>query len=94
MTDLDLNDFETGQELYSCPERRVLAATRTDSGECVRLTIFSADVSQHPEFRRAVKMDRAMLAMLQHQSIVRFLGDGESGGTLFFWTVASHSAPL
>lgn len=94
MTDLDLNDFETGQELYSCPERRVLTATRRDSGECVRLTIFSAEVSQHREFRRAVKMDRAMLAMLQHQSIVRFLGYGESGGTLFFWTVASGSAPL
>lgn len=86
MTDLDLNDFEAGQELCSCPERRVLSATRKDSGELVRLTIFSAEVSQHPEFRRAVKMDRAMLAMLQHQSIVRFLGYGESGGTLFLWT--------
>ncbi len=94
MTDLDLDDFETGQELYSCPERCVLSATHKDSGEHVRLTIFSADVSLHPEFRRAVKMDRAMLAMLQHQSIVRFLGYGESGGTLFFWTAASDFTPL
>ncbi len=94
MTDLDLNDFETGEELFSSPERRVLTAIRKDSGEPVRLTIFSVEISLRPEFRRAVKMDRAMLAMLQHQSIVRFLGYGESGGTLFLWTESSDFTPL
>ncbi len=94
MTQLDLNDFETRQELSSCPDWRVLAATRRDNGQAVRLTVFSAEISQYPEFRRAIKMDRAMLAMIQHQAIVKFLGDGESGGTLFLWTEASEFTPL
>lgn len=94
MTHLDLNDFETGQELNSCPDWRVLAATRRDNGQAVRLTVFSAEISQYPEFRRAIKMDRAMLAMLQHQAIVKFLGDGESGGILYLWTEASDFTPL
>ncbi len=94
MADLDLNEFEIGRELRSNPERRVVTATHRDSGETVRLTIFSAEISQRPEFRRAIKMDRTMLAMLQHQSIVKFLGDGESGGVLFLWTESSDFAPL
>ncbi|MEJ7594914.1 MAG: hypothetical protein WKF77_25590 [Planctomycetaceae bacterium] len=80
---LDLNDFEIGRELRSSPERRVVTATRRDTRESVRLTVFSAEISRRPEFRRAIKMDRSMLAMLQHQSIVKFRGDGESGGVLF-----------
>ena len=94
MIGVDLNDFETRQELSSCPDWRVLAATRRDNGQAVRLTVFSAEISQYPEFRRAIKMDRAMLAMIQHQAIVKFLGDGESGGTLFLWTEASEFTPL
>jgi len=90
----DLNDFEIGQKLQSYPEWCVLTAIRKDSGKPVRLTVFSGEISLRPEFRRAVKMDRAMLAMLQHQSIVKFLGYGESGGTLFLWTEASHFTPL
>ena len=94
MTDLDLNDFEIRHELRSYPERRMVTAIRRDSARTVRLTVFSAEISQRPEFRRAVKMDRSMLAMLQHQSIIKFLGDGEAGGVLFLWTEASDSRPL
>ena|GEM_PF-360569 len=94
MTDLDLNDFEIGREFSSCPERRVAAATRRDTGETVRLTVFSAEISQRPEFRRAIKMDRSMLTILQHQSIVKFLGYGESGGVLFLSTESSDFATL
>ena len=94
MTDLDLNDFEIGQELRLYPERRVLSAVHKVTGEAVRLTEFSAEISLGPEFRRAVKMDRAMLAMLKHQSILRFRGYGEAGGALFLVTDASELAPL
>ena len=94
MTDLDLNDFEIGRELRSCPERRVETATRRDTGETVWLTVFSAEISQRPEFRRAIKMDRTMLTMLQHQSIVKFLGYGESAGVVFLATESSEFAPL
>ncbi len=94
MTDLDLNDFEIGPELRSYPELRVLSAVHKATGEAVRLTAFSAEISLRPEFRRAVKMDRAMLAMLKHQSILRFRGYGEAGGTLFLATAACELAPL
>ena len=94
MTDLDLNDFEIGRELRSYPERRVVTATHRDTGESVWLTVFSAEISQRPEFRRAVKVDRAMLAMLQHQSIVKFLGYGESEGALLLATESSEFGPL
>ena len=94
MTDLDLNDFEIGRELRSYPERRVLAAVDRATGESVRLTEFSAEISLRPEFRRAVKMDRAMLAMLKHQSILKFRGSGEAGGALFLATDACELLPL
>ncbi len=94
MTDLDLNDFEIGREIRSFPERRVLAAVHKATGEAIRLTEFSAEISLRPEFRRAVKMDRAMLAMLKHQSILKFRGYGEAGGTLFLATDACELVPL
>lgn len=94
MTDLDLKDFDIGRELRSYPERRVVTAIRRDNGEAVWLTVFSAEMSQRPEFRRAVKLDRAMLGMLQHQSIVKFLGYGESEGVLLLATESSDFASL
>ncbi len=94
MTDLDLNDFEIGRELRADPERRVVTATRRDTGETARLTVFSSEISQRPEFRRAIKMDRSMLTMLQHQSIEKCLGYGESGGVLFLSTESSDFATL
>ena len=94
MTDLDLNDFEIGRELRSYPERRVLAAVSKATGQAIRLTEFSPEISLRPEFRRAVKMDRAMLAMLKHQSILKFGGYGEAGGTLFLATDACELSPL
>ena len=94
MTDLDLNDFEIVRELRLYPERRVLAAVHKTTGEAVRLTEFSAEISLRPEFRRAVKMDRAMLAMLKHQSILKFRGYGDAGGTLLLATDACDLVPL
>jgi len=94
VTDLDLNDFEIVRELRSYPERRVLAAVHKATGEAVRLTEFSAEISLRPEFRRAVKMDRAMLAMLKHQSILKFRGYGDAGGTLLLATDACDLVPL
>lgn len=94
MADSELADFRIQHELINRDERRVFEAFRGDSVEPVRLTVFTAKISQRPEFRRALKTDRAMLSMLQHQSIVRFLGDGESEGALFFWTGACESEPL
>ena len=94
MANLDLNDFGIGQELCACPERRVLKAVRRETGEPVRITIFTAVLSLRPEFRRAVKMDRAMLSMLQHQSIIRFLGYGEASDSLFLCFAASEFTSL
>lgn len=94
MTDLDLNDFDIGQQLRAYADRRVLAATHRESADAVRITVFSCEISMRPEFRRAVKMDRAMLAMLKHQSIVPFRGYGESEGALFLATSASESFSL
>ncbi len=94
MADLNLNDFEIGREIHAYPQRRVLEAVCRKSGAPVRMIAFSAEVCLRPEFRRAVKMDRAMLSMLQHQSIIRFLGYGESSGSLFLCTAATNSSPL
>ena len=84
--DFELTDFEIIQELSSCASRNVYSATHRDDKKPVRLTVFSTEMSQRTEFRRALKTDRAMLAMLQHQAIVCFLGSGETHGQLFFWT--------
>ncbi len=94
MADSELADFRIQHELINRDERRVFAAFRGDSVEPIRLTVFTGEISQRPEFRRALKTDRAMLSMLQHQSVVRFLGDGEAEGVLFFWTEACESDPL
>ncbi|MCX7385111.1 MAG: hypothetical protein DWI22_14715 [Planctomycetota bacterium] len=94
MTDFDLSDFEISRELRSMPARRVVTATRRDTSETVQLTVFSGEISQRAEFRRAIKMDRTMLAMLQHQSILKLLGYGESGGVLFLAMESSDSVTL
>jgi hypothetical protein len=85
VSDFQLSDFQIARELQSSEERLVYSA-KCRGEENVRLTVFSAEMSQRAEFRRALKTDRAMLSMLQHQSILRFLGSGESDGALFFWT--------
>ena len=89
----ELRDFQITQTLGGTSDWQLLAATDT-SGTPIRLTVFSAEISCRAEFRRALKMDRAMLLMLQHQSIIRFLGTGESDGTLFFWTATTDYPPL
>ena len=94
MADSELADFRLQRELPDLDGRRVGEACRGDSVEPVRLTVFSAEISQRAEFRRALKTDRAMLSMLKHQSIVRFLGDGESAGALYFWTEVCAAEPL
>lgn len=86
MPDVELKDFEITEECPPQDSRRVFHATDRAETKPVRLTVFSSEMSQRPEFRRALKTDRAMLSMLMHQSIVRFLGSGESDGQLFFWT--------
>ncbi len=86
MSEFEPADFQIVEELPSLEHRRIFRATQPGEPNNVRLTVFSAELSQRPEFRRALKTDRAMLSMLRHQSIVRFGDSGESGGQLFFWT--------
>jgi serine/threonine protein kinase len=84
--DFELVDFEITQELPGREHRCIFRATSKADQKPVLLTVFSAEISQRAEFRRGLKTDRAMLSMLHHQSIVRFIGSGESGGQLFYWT--------
>ena len=84
--DVELHDFEITQECPPKDARQIFHAVDRAQNKPVRLTVFSSDMSQRPEFRRALKTDRAMLSMLMHQSIVKFLGSGESDGQLFLWT--------
>ena len=84
--DVELHDFEITQECPPQDARQIFHAVDRAQNKPVRLTVFSSDMSQRPEFRRALKTDRAMLSMLMHQSIVKFLGSGESDGQLFLWT--------
>jgi eukaryotic-like serine/threonine-protein kinase len=84
--DVELHDFEITQECPPRDARQIFHAVDRAQNKPVRLTVFSSDMSQRPEFRRALKTDRAMLSMLMHQSIVKFLGSGESDGQLFLWT--------
>jgi serine/threonine protein kinase len=84
--DVELKDFEIVGECPPQDARQVFHAVDRAQNKPVRLTVFSSEMSQRPEFRRALKTDRAMLSMLMHQSIVKFLGSGESNGQLFLWT--------
>lgn len=86
MPDVELKDFEIVSECPPGDARQVFHAVDRGNSRPVRLTVFSSEMSQRPEFRRALKTDRAMLSMLMHQSIVKFLGSGESDGQLFLWT--------
>ncbi len=86
MPDVELKDFEIVSECPPGDARQVFHAVDRGNSKPVRLTVFSSEMSQRPEFRRALKTDRAMLSMLMHQSIVKFLGSGESDGQLFLWT--------
>lgn len=86
MPDVELKDFEIVSECPPQDARQVFHAVDRAQNKPVRLTVFSSEMSQRPEFRRALKTDRAMLSMLMHQSIVKFLGSGESDGQLFLWT--------
>lgn len=86
MPDVELKDFEIISECPPQDARQVFHAVDRAQNKPVRLTVFSSEMSQRPEFRRALKTDRAMLSMLMHQSIVKFLGSGESDGQLFLWT--------
>jgi serine/threonine protein kinase len=86
VSDVELKDFEIVSECPPQDARQVFHAVDRAQNKPVRLTVFSSEMSQRPEFRRALKTDRAMLSMLMHQSIVKFLGSGESDGQLFLWT--------
>lgn len=90
MSDFELTDFEIVQELSPREDRQHFHAILRERQQSVQLTVFSPEMSQRAEFRRALKTDRAMLMMLQHQSILRYMGSGESGGQLFLCSEMCH----
>lgn len=71
--------------------RTVAEAEDVASGESVRLTVFSEQLSQSAGFRRALKTDRGMLESLRHQAIPTFREAGEADGHLYFLTQACPS---
>jgi len=84
VTDLTLDDYSIQQTLPAALHWQLLDAVRVADGSPERLTVFSTELSRNTEFRRALKTDRTMLLMLQHQSVLRVLGTGEAAnGTLF-----------
>ncbi|MFN9719050.1 MAG: protein kinase domain-containing protein [Planctomycetota bacterium] len=87
MNDFAADDVDIVRSVASRDEFTIYDAVSHADGSPVRLTVFSSRVSQCAEFRRALKSNRAMLMMLQHQSVLRFLGSSESAGQLYFWTV-------
>ncbi len=89
-----LSDFQVDETLHAAAPWSVCSATISSTSHPVRLTVFEQEISRQPGFRRAFKTDRGMLETLRHQSVVRFLGDGESDGRLFFWTEACESRSL
>jgi serine/threonine protein kinase len=89
-----LSDFGITERIFACDSYVVEHAVHTSTGHHIRLTVFSQDVSRSPEFRRAFKSDRPMLATLRHRSVLNFLGDGESDGRLFCWTEATECCSL
>lgn len=91
---MELADFEIVAELDAREHRRVLLARYPQDQSLIHLTVFSSEISRNTEFRRAFKTDRAMLSMLRHQSIARFLGSGESDGQIFYWTEVCESEVL
>ncbi len=84
MTDPTLADYHIQQTLPASPHWQLLDAVRLVDGSPERLTVFSPELSRNPAFRRALKTDRTMLLMLQHQSVRKVLGTGETtDGSLF-----------
>ena len=94
MSEFTAEDVEIVRPIASCDTYTVYEAVSRVDSQPVRLTVFSADVSQSSDFRRALKSNRAMLMMLQHQSVLKFLGSGESSGQLYYWTVPTESRSL
>lgn len=94
MSEFTAEDVEVVRPIASCDQYSVFEAVSRADSKPVRLTVFSAEVSQCSDFRRALKSNRAMLMMLQHQSVLRFLGSGESSGQLYYWTAPTESRSL
>jgi serine/threonine protein kinase len=94
VSDFNLTDFEIVRELPPSEHRQQFLGKKAGQHDLVLLTAFSPEISQRPEFRRALKTDRAMLTMLQHQAIVRFLGADESNGQLLTWSESCEFEPL
>lgn len=94
MSDVGLTDFDLQRGLSSTPDQKLWEAHTRADGRRVLVTVFSPEVSQFPDFRRGLKTDRAMLLMLHHQSVNRFLGSGETDGTLFLWAEFSDFPTL
>lgn len=83
MNDSTLADFHIQSTLPPAPHWQCLDVRRIADNVPERLVVFSPELSRNPEFRRALKTDRTMLPMLQHPSVLRVLGFGESDGILF-----------
>ena len=83
---MTLSDYTDQRRLLSRAQWQVWEGRRISDGLSERLTVFSAELSCNPEFRRALKTDLGLLQMLQHQGVLRVLGTAESDGTLILRT--------
>ncbi|MCA9061343.1 MAG: protein kinase, partial [Planctomycetaceae bacterium] len=92
--DLSLADFEPQQSLEEDASRTVISAIRRTDSLQVRLTTFSNEFSSNESFRRALRLDRELLANLSHSVIPRLVGFGETNGQLFFCTEWADGVPL
>jgi len=94
VNDSTLADFHIHSTLPPTQHWQCLDVRRVADDVPERLLVFSPELSRNPEFRRALKTDRTTLPMLQHPSVLRVLGFGESDGILFLRHPPSESPSL
>jgi hypothetical protein len=94
VNDPTLADYYIQNTLPPAQHWQCLDVRRIADNVPERLLVFSPELSRNPEFRRALKTDHAMLPMLQHPSVLKVLGFGESDGILFLRHAPCESPSL
>lgn len=94
MSQLQLNEFELHEVLFTGEFYSIHKATQPDVAGTFRLTLVDPEVSTSTAFRAAFRKDETSLANVHHENIPSLMAWGERDGQLFFVTEAVDGRSL
>ena len=84
MLDRTLDEFEVGELIATGTAGKIYQATEKKSKRAVALKILPPDVSKDQNIYIRFEREMVILAKLDHPNIVRYLGGGKDGESLFY----------